>query len=34
MSYILPLHPYAYAIACEIGSTSMNTAGVSALCVL
>lgn len=34
MSYLLPLHPYAYAIACAIGSTSMNVAGLSALCVL
>ena len=34
LSYILPLHPYSYAIACGIGSTSMNVAGLSALCVL
>ena len=34
LSYIIPLHPYAYAIGCGIGSTSMNVAGVSALCVM
>ena len=31
---ILPLHPYAYALGCGIGSTSMNVAGVTALTVL
>ena len=34
MPFILPLHPYSYALACGIGSASMNVAGVSALSVL
>ncbi|WP_455645458.1 DUF3100 domain-containing protein [Methanosphaera sp.] len=29
--YIIPLHPYAYAMACGVGSASMNVAAVSAL---
>lgn len=29
--YFIPLHPYAYAIACGVGSTSMNVAAVSSL---
>lgn len=28
---IIPLHPYAYAIACGVGSASMNVAGVAPL---
>lgn len=31
LSYIIPLHPYAYAIACGVGSTSMNVAGTASL---
>lgn len=34
LSYLLPLHPYSYAIACGIGSTSMSMAGISALSAL
>jgi hypothetical protein len=31
LAYILPLHPFAYAMACGIGSASMNAAAVSSL---
>ncbi len=31
LCYILPLHPYSYALATGIGSTSMNVAAVSSL---
>jgi hypothetical protein len=31
MIYVLPLHPYAYAIACGIGSASMNAAAITSL---
>lgn len=31
LANIIPLHPYSYAIACGIGSTSMSVAGISAL---
>ncbi len=33
-SYLIPLHPYAYALACGVGSTSMNVAAVSSLITL
>lgn len=29
--YVLPLHPYAYGMACGIGSASMNAAAVASL---
>ncbi len=31
LTYILPLHPYAYGMACGIGSASMNAAAVASL---
>ncbi len=31
IAYVLPLHPFAYAMACGIGSTSMNVAAISSL---
>lgn len=34
MPHILPLHPYAYAMACGMGSTSMNVASITTLCSL
>lgn len=34
LAYILPLHPFSYALACGVGSTSMNVAAVSSLTVL
>ena len=33
-SYLIPIHPYAYALACGVGSTSMNVAAVSSLITL
>lgn len=32
--YVLPLHPYAYGMACGIGSASMNAAAVASLCAI
>ena len=34
MPHILPLHPFAYAMACGMGSTSMNVASITTLCSL
>ncbi len=31
LAYLLPLHPYAYGMACGIGSASMNAAAVASL---
>lgn len=31
LTYIIPLHPFAYGMACGIGSASMNAAAVSSL---
>ena len=31
LAYLLPLHPYAYGMACGIGSASMNGAAVASL---
>ncbi len=31
LAYIIPLHPFAYGMACGIGSASMNAAAVSSL---
>lgn len=34
LSTLIPLHPYAYALACGVGSTSMNVAAVSSLATI
>jgi hypothetical protein len=31
LAYVIPLHPYAYGMACGIGSASMNAAAVASL---
>ena len=31
LAYLIPLHPYAYGMACGIGSASMNAAAVASL---
>lgn len=31
LAYVIPLHPFAYGMACGIGSASMNAAAVSSL---
>lgn len=34
LTYLIPLHPYSYALASGIGSTSLNVAALSSLTVL
>jgi hypothetical protein len=31
LAYLIPLHPFAYGMACGIGSASMNAAAVASL---
>lgn len=34
LAHVIPLHPYAYGMACGIGSASMNAAAVASLCAI